>query len=82
MIDELSMGLAPVIVERLLAVVRTAADELDLSVLLVEQHVRMALGIADSASVISHGRLTTHGSADDVTDQIDAIEASYLGDAG
>ena len=81
MIDELSMGLAPVIVQRLLEVVRTAANELDLSVLLVEQHVRMALGIADSAYVISHGRLTTHGSADDVTDQIEAIEASYLGDS-
>jgi len=67
MIDELSMGLAPVIVDRLLAVVRSAANELDLSVLLVEQHVRLALGIADSAYVISHGRLTTHGSADDVT---------------
>jgi ABC-type lipopolysaccharide export system ATPase subunit len=44
--------------------------------------VRLALGIADSAHVISHGRLTTHGSADDVTEQIDAIEASYLGDGG
>ena len=82
MIDELSMGLAPVIVDRLLAVVRSAANELDLSVLLVEQHVRLALGIADSAYVISHGRLTTHGSADDVTEQIEAIEASYLGDGG
>jgi branched-chain amino acid transport system ATP-binding protein len=55
---------------------------LDLSVLLVEQHVRMALGIADSAYVISHGRMTTHGSAGDVADQIDAIEASYLGHSG
>jgi branched-chain amino acid transport system ATP-binding protein len=81
MIDELSMGLAPVIVERLLSVVRAVTDQLDLSVLLVEQHVRMALGIADAAYVISHGRLTTHGSAADVIDQIEAIEASYLGDA-
>ncbi|MFE4256975.1 ABC transporter ATP-binding protein [Streptomyces sp. NPDC056910] len=80
MIDELSMGLAPVIVERLLAMVRTVADDLGLSVLFVEQHVRMALGVADSAYVISHGRLITHGSAADVNDQIEAIEASYLGD--
>jgi branched-chain amino acid transport system ATP-binding protein len=63
-------------------IVRTAANELDLSVLLVEQHVRMALGIADSACVISHGRLTTEGSAGDVADQIDAIEASYPGGTG
>jgi branched-chain amino acid transport system ATP-binding protein len=82
MIDELSMGLAPVIVERLLTVIRRVAHDLDLSVLLVEQHVRMALGIADSAYVISHGRLITHGSADDVHSQIEAIEASYLGDTG
>jgi branched-chain amino acid transport system ATP-binding protein len=81
MIDELSMGLAPVIVERLLAVVRAVADELRFSVLIVEQHVRLALGIADSAYVISHGELTTHGSAADVSEQIEAIEASYLGDA-
>jgi branched-chain amino acid transport system ATP-binding protein len=80
MIDELSMGLAPVIVERLLAVVRRVSQDLGLSVVLVEQHVRMALGIADSAYVISHGRMTTHGSAADVHDQIEAIEASYLGD--
>ncbi len=81
MIDELSMGLAPVIVERLLGVVRRVADELELSVLLVEQHVSMALGIADHAYVISHGRLTTHGTANEVAEQIEAIEASYLGDA-
>ncbi|MGW6157879.1 ABC transporter ATP-binding protein [Streptomyces sp. NPDC055144] len=81
MIDEMSMGLAPVIVERLLAVTRQVADELKISVLIVEQHVRLALGIADSAYVISHGTQTMHGSAQDVAGRIEAIEASYLGDA-
>jgi branched-chain amino acid transport system ATP-binding protein len=41
----------------------------------------MALDIADHAYVINHGRLTTHGTASDVADQIEAIEASYLGEA-
>jgi ABC-type lipopolysaccharide export system ATPase subunit len=44
--------------------------------------VRLALGIADSAYVISHGRLITHGPAAAVHNQIEAIEASYLGDTG
>jgi branched-chain amino acid transport system ATP-binding protein len=81
MIDELSMGLAPLVVERLLHLVRSVADDLGIGVLLVEQHVRMALGVADSAYVISHGTLTTHGSADEVRAQAGAIEASYLGEA-
>ena len=79
MIDEMSMGLAPVVVERLLSVTRGVADELQLSVLIVEQHVRMALSIADRAYVISHGAMTTHGSAQDVAGQVEAIESSYLG---
>ena len=64
MIDELSMGLAPVIVERLLAVIRLAADELGVGILLVEQHVRLALGIADIAYVITHGQVIAHGTAE------------------
>jgi branched-chain amino acid transport system ATP-binding protein len=79
MIDELSMGLAPVIVERLLAVVQKVSRDLGLSVLIVEQHVRMALDIADRAYVLSHGRLTARGTASELDDQIEAIEASYLG---
>jgi branched-chain amino acid transport system ATP-binding protein len=79
MIDELSMGLAPVIVERLLAVVRKVSGELGISVLIVEQHVRMALDIADRAYVLSHGSLTARGTAAELDDQIEAIEASYLG---
>jgi branched-chain amino acid transport system ATP-binding protein len=81
MIDELSMGLAPLIVERLLDLVRSVADDLGIGVLLVEQHVSMALGVADSAYVISHGTVTTRGSAHEVRAQAAAIEASYLGDS-
>jgi branched-chain amino acid transport system ATP-binding protein len=79
MIDELSMGLAPVIVERLLSLVQDTSRELGISVLIVEQHVRLALEIADRAYVLSHGRLTAHGTAAELEEQIEAIEASYLG---
>jgi len=81
MIDELSMGLAPLVVERLLNVVRTAVDDRGIGVLLVEQHVSMALAVADSAYVISHGTLTAQGTAEHVRAQAGAIEASYLGEA-
>jgi len=55
LIDELSMGLAPVIVQEILKVVRRIADEKQTAVLLVEQHVQMALNVADRAIVLAHG---------------------------
>jgi branched-chain amino acid transport system ATP-binding protein len=79
MIDERSMGLAPVIVQRLLDVVHEVSRSLGISVLIVEQHVRMALDIADRGYVLSHGRLAASGTAAELDEQIVAIEASYLG---
>jgi branched-chain amino acid transport system ATP-binding protein len=80
LIDEMSMGLAPVIVERLIPTVRTVADETDAAVVLVEQHVQIALDVADRAMIIVHGEVTTHGSAAEVRADALAIEAAYLGD--
>ena len=63
LVDEMSLGLAPVIVERLLPVLRRVADELGAGVLFVEQHVSLALEVADRAYVLSHGRLVLEGAA-------------------
>jgi branched-chain amino acid transport system ATP-binding protein len=76
--DELSLGLAPVIVSNLLATVRAAATERGIGVLLVEQHVRQALKIADRVYLMERGRIALSGTAADVAGQLDTIESSYL----
>jgi branched-chain amino acid transport system ATP-binding protein len=78
--DELSLGLAPLVLERLLLTVRAAADS-GAAVLLVEQHVRDALEVADRAYVISHGKIVLQGDAKDLKDRIGEIEGTYLAGA-
>ncbi len=80
MIDEMSLGLAPVIVERLLPIVRSIADDTGCGILLVEQHVQMALEVADRAYVLSHGSLAMEGSASELEANRNLLESSYLGD--
>ena len=81
MVDEMSLGLAPIIVERLLPILRQIADETGAGVLLVEQHVHMALGVADRAYVLSHGELAMEGKASDLAKNRSLITASYLGES-
>ena len=80
MIDEMSLGLAPIIVERMLPLVRQIADETGAGVLLVEQHIHMALTVADRAYVMNHGEVVLEGSGAELAGRRDLLEASYLGD--
>jgi branched-chain amino acid transport system ATP-binding protein len=80
LLDELSLGLAPVIVERLLPVVRAYADEHRAAVLLVEQHVHLALEIADRGYVLSHGELVLDGSVERLRTDHELLTANYLGE--
>ncbi len=80
LVDEMSLGLAPIIVERLLPVVRHIATETGAGVLLVEQHIHMALGVADRAYVMSHGEIVLQGSGAELAQRRDLLEASYLGE--
>ncbi len=75
--DELSMGLAPLMVQRLLVAVKNAADN-GVGVVLVEQHVRQALRVADTVYVLQRGRFVFHGDATSATAQIEQIEKAYL----
>jgi branched-chain amino acid transport system ATP-binding protein len=79
MLDEMSLGLAPVIVERLLPVVREFATSHGTGVLLVEQHVHLALNIADRGYILSHGELAASGAADQLSKDRALLAASYLG---
>lgn len=73
--DELSLGLAPKIVTRLLRAVRVAADERGLGVLLVEQHIAQAVRYADRVMVMRRGSVVLSGLPNEVGSQ---IEAAYL----
>lgn len=76
--DELSLGLAPLVVGRLLAALREAADSSGLGVLLVEQHVRQALKVADRVYVMQRGRVVLSGTAAEIGGRLGDIEAAYL----
>ncbi|XUL93696.1 ABC transporter ATP-binding protein [Streptomyces galilaeus] len=80
LVDELSMGLAPVIVEELLPVVRRIAEDTGAAVVLVEQHVRLALDVADRAVVLVHGETVLSDSADRLTADPGLLERAYLGE--
>ena len=80
LLDELSLGLAPVIVERLLPVVRQFAQERGCAVLLVEQHVHLALEVADRGYVLSHGEIVLQNDAARLRADRHLLIASYLGE--
>jgi branched-chain amino acid transport system ATP-binding protein len=75
LLDEISMGLAPLIVAELYDIVRQLAEE-GRSLLIVEQFARTALAIADYAAIMVHGRIVSMGQPQDITDE---VSAAYLG---
>jgi len=77
MLDEPSLGLAPLMVDELFACIRRIHTE-QVTILLVEQNVHQALGIADRAYVLENGRTVRTGTATELLAD-DAIQAAYLG---
>jgi branched-chain amino acid transport system ATP-binding protein len=76
-IDELSLGLAPVVVHQLFGTLK-ALKEAGLTILLVEQNVHLALAVADHAYVIAEGKVFTEGPAD-LLAEMPEIRRAYLG---
>ena len=80
-VDEMSLGLAPLIVERLLALLKHVVTDTGTALLLVEQHAHLSLSISDRAYVLNHGELVLEGRAEDLRNRRDLLEVSYLGEA-
>jgi branched-chain amino acid transport system ATP-binding protein len=76
--DELSLGLAPMIVDRLLGAVRTAADERGTGALIVEQHARKALKYADRMYLMARGQILLELPAAEAIERIAEIEEAYM----
>ena len=77
LLDEISMGLAPIIVQGLYELVRQLAEE-GITMLVVEQFANTALAVADYAAVMTQGRITAVGQPQDIAEQ---VSAAYLGGA-
>lgn len=79
LIDELSHGLAPLIVAALMPILRRIVADTGVGILLVEQSLDHALSVADRAYLLSSGELMMSGTVDEVRAAGDVIEASYFG---
>ena len=77
-VDELSLGLAPLVVADLVAHLRELHTERGLAVLLIEQNARLALGLCRRAYVLEAGRIVLQGSADELA-RDPRVTAAYLG---
>ena len=79
LIDEMSLGLAPIIFQRMLPVLTQFAADRGVGVLLVEQHVHLALKSSSRAYVLNRGELTFSGTAHDLQNQRQFLESNYMG---
>jgi branched-chain amino acid transport system ATP-binding protein len=77
LIDELSLGLAPVVVKRLIPTIRTVAES-GVGVLLIEQFATIALGLANGAHIMEGGGLRFSGNASELKDRPELLQSAYL----
>jgi branched-chain amino acid transport system ATP-binding protein len=80
LVDEMSMGLAPLVVESLFDTVRRIASDHGAAIILVEQHVTLALTVADEAAVLNRGTIVLRGPATELRADAKRIERAYLGE--
>jgi branched-chain amino acid transport system ATP-binding protein len=78
LIDEMSLGLAPVVIQRLLPIVQKLAEG-GTAILLVEQYADLALRIATRAYVLSRGAIVLSAAAAELQDQPERVRDAYLG---
>jgi len=77
LVDELSLGLAPVVVQRLVPTLQSVAEQ-GVGVLLIEQFAHVALGLAQTAYVLERGRIHYHGTAQRLKDEPELLQSAYL----
>jgi branched-chain amino acid transport system ATP-binding protein len=78
LIDELSLGLAPVVVKRLIPTIEKLATEEGIGVLLIEQFATIALGMANEAYVMGHGTIQFSGAASELKKKPELLQSAYL----
>jgi branched-chain amino acid transport system ATP-binding protein len=81
MIDEMSLGLAPKVVQEIAPVLRDLAREEQIAMILVEQHVDLALRVSDRGIVLNQGRVVLSGTAHELLANRERLEAAYFADA-
>ena len=77
LVDEMSLGLAPIVIRNAMPVVRRLADT-GVGVLLVEQFAALALELGDRAYVLSHGEIAYEGTCGDLRGEVDILRGAYL----
>jgi len=77
LVDELSLGLAPIVVKRLVPTLESVAAS-GVGVLLIEQFAHVALGLAETVYVLEGGRIRYHGSAQELQERPELLQSAYL----